>query len=57
MKDDAGGCGFYWSAKYIESRQAMSGWIEDVLLQIDMWNLISTESVGKYSNIHSPIFN
>jgi len=35
MKDDAGGCGFYWSAKYIESPQAMSDWIEDVLLQID----------------------
>jgi OmpA-OmpF porin, OOP family len=29
---DAGGCGFYRSAKYIESPQAMSDWVEAVFL-------------------------
>jgi len=29
---DAGGCGFYRSAKYLESPQAMSDWIEEVFL-------------------------
>ena len=29
---DAGGCGFYKSAKYLESPQAMSDWVEEVFL-------------------------
>jgi OOP family OmpA-OmpF porin len=29
---DAGGCGFYRSVKYLESPQALSGWIEEVFL-------------------------
>jgi OOP family OmpA-OmpF porin len=29
---DAGGCGFYRSAKYLESPQAMSDWVEEVFL-------------------------
>ena len=57
MKDDAGGCGFYWSAKYIESRQVMLDWIEDVLLQIDNAEFHFNRILRAIFNFHFSIFN